>query len=102
MEANLKIKLSKCEFLKEQMKFLGFDITSDGNKPCRVKIKAMENYPRPSDQKTIKRFLGIASYYRKFIPQFSLKAEPINTLLKKLLEQKIKIRIFKKFFGKGN
>ncbi len=83
MEANLKIKLSKCEFLKEQMKFLGFDITSDGNKPCRVKIKAMENYPRPSDQKTIKRFLGIASYYRKFIPQFSLKAEPINTLLKK-------------------
>jgi hypothetical protein len=58
-------------------------ITSDGIKPCRVKIKAMEHYPRPSNQKTIKRFLGMASYYRKFIPQFSSKAEPINKLLKK-------------------
>jgi hypothetical protein len=58
-------------------------ITSDGIKPCRVKIKAMEHYPRPSNQKTIKRFLGMGSYYRKFIPQFSSKAEPINKLLKK-------------------
>jgi hypothetical protein len=43
----------------------------------------MINYPVPKNQKQVKRFLGMASYYRKFIPQFSTTAEPINKLLKK-------------------
>jgi hypothetical protein len=83
LEANLKIKPSKCSFAKRETKFLGFDITSEGIKPCREKLQAMINYPVPKNQKQVKRFLGMASYYRKFIPQFSTTAEPINKLLKK-------------------
>jgi hypothetical protein len=82
-EANLKLKPSKCEFAKLKTKFLGFDITSEGIKPCQQKTSAMVNYTRPTNPKQVKRFLGMASYYRKFIPQFSAKAEPINRLLKK-------------------
>jgi hypothetical protein len=84
LEANLKIKPSKCSFAKRETKLLGFDITSEGIKPCREKLQAMINYPVPKNQKQVKRFLGMASYYRKFIPQFSTTAEPINKLLKKI------------------
>jgi hypothetical protein len=57
---NLKIKPSKCNFAKRETKFLGFDIGSDGIKPCREKLIAMINYPVPKNQKQVKRFLGMA------------------------------------------
>ena len=82
-EANLKIKTSKCTFATENTQFLGFDINKDGIKPNNDKIKAMKNYPRPTNQKLVKRFLGMASYYRKFIPNYSSITAPINMLLKK-------------------
>jgi len=83
LEANLKIKPSKCSFAKREPKFLGFDITSEGIEPCREKLQAMINNPVPKNQKQVKRFLGMASYYRKFIPQLSTKADPIKKLLRK-------------------
>jgi hypothetical protein len=82
-EANLKGKPSKCEFAKLKTIFLEFDITSEGIKPCQHKTRAMVNYTKPTNLKQIKRFLGMDSYYRKIIPQFSAKAEPINMFLKK-------------------
>ena len=83
LEANLKIKPSKCHFVKTETKFLGFNITGLGISPCMDKIKAMLHYPVPKNQKQVKRFLGMASYYRKFIQHYSSIAEPINKLLKK-------------------
>ncbi len=82
-EANLKIKPSKCLFGSNQTTFLGYDINIQGIKPNNEKIKAMLNYPAPKNQKQVKRFLGLASYYRKFIPNYSSITEPINKLLKK-------------------
>ncbi len=85
-EANLKVKPSKCNFAKKEIKYLGFDVSSEGITPSRDRIKALLNYPRPTKSKEIKRFLGMASYYRKFIPHFSTLAEPINLLLKKSIK----------------
>ena len=82
LEADLKIKPSKCN-AKRETRFLGFDIGSEGIKPCREKLRAMIKFPVPQNQKQVKRFLGMASYYWKFIPQLSTRAEPINKLLKK-------------------
>ena len=82
-EANLKIKPSKCLFGSRETTFLGYDININGIKPNNEKIKAMLNYPAPINQKQVKRFLGLASYYRKFIPNYSSITEPINKLLKK-------------------
>ena len=82
-EANLKVKPSKCLFVSRTTKFLGFDISEKGIRPCEDKLKAMITYPVPKNQKAIKRFLGMASYYRKFIPKYSSIAEPISKLLKK-------------------
>ncbi len=82
-EANLKIKPSKCLFVARETKFLGFDISIAGIKPCDDKLDAIKNYPVPKNQKGVKRFLGLASYYRKFIRNYSSTVDPINKLLKK-------------------
>ena len=81
--ANLKLKPSKCTIGTKKTKFLGFDISEKGIRPNEDKLKAIQNYPRPRNPKEIKRFLGMASYYRKFIPKYSSLTEPINRLLKK-------------------
>ena len=81
--ANLKLKPSKCSFGKRKTDYLGFEISSEGIMPSKGKTSAILNYPRPTNPKQVKRFLGMASYYRKFIKDFSTKSEPINKLLKK-------------------
>jgi len=82
-EANLKIKPRKCELGKSEVEFLGFKINRSGVTPNEQKTAALKYYPRPTNVKAVKRFLGMASYYRKFIPGFSTISEPINRLLKK-------------------
>ena len=82
-KAGLKIKPSKCLFAARETKFLGFDISIEGIKPCEEKFEAIKKYPVPHNQKTVKRFLGLASYYRKFIRGYSSIVDPINRLLKK-------------------
>jgi hypothetical protein len=82
-KANFKIKPSKCSFAANKTKFLGFIISEKGIEPNPAKIEAIKNYPVPKTTKQIKRFLGMASYYRRFIPNFSSITEPINRLLKK-------------------
>nr|AAM11674.1 pol protein [Drosophila melanogaster] len=82
-QANLKLQLDKCEFLRQETTFLGHVITKDGIKPNPEKIKAIQDYPLPSKPKEIKAFLGITGYYRKFIPNFSDIAKPLTKCLKK-------------------
>jgi hypothetical protein len=74
-EFNLKIEPDKCEFLKEELSYLGHVVTSEGVKPDENKIKAVVDFPLPKTQKDIKSFLGLAGYYRKFIADFSAIAD---------------------------
>jgi hypothetical protein len=82
-EFNIKIEPDKCEFLKEELSYLGHIVTADGVKPAEKKITAVANFPTPNSQKDVKSFLGLAGYYRKFINNFSAKARPLTDLLKK-------------------
>jgi len=81
--ANLKLQPDKCEFLRREVMYLGHIIGSDGVKPDPAKIRAIMNFPTPKNPKNIKQFLGLAGYYRKFIPNFSKVAKPLTDLLKK-------------------
>lgn len=81
--ANLKIKPSKCVFGASEIKFLGFQVSKSGIKPDQDKTRAVKTYPTPKNAKQIKRFMGFASYYRKFIPNFADIMEPMVRLLKK-------------------
>lgn len=82
-KANLKLQPDKCEFLRKEVTYLGHVISETGVKPDPKKIEAVREFPRPRNHKNIKQFLGLAGYYRKFIPDFSKTAKPLTTLLKK-------------------
>lgn len=82
-EANLKIQLDKCEFLRKEVEFLGHVVTPEGIKPNKKKISAIQNFPIPKTQRDIKSFLGLLGYYRKFIKNFAKITKPMTKCLKK-------------------
>ncbi|XP_036140388.1 uncharacterized protein LOC118644842 [Monomorium pharaonis] len=81
--ANLKLQPDKCEFLRHEVAYLGHIIGSNGVRPDPGKINSIMNFPTPKTPKNIKQFLGLAGYYRRFIPNFSKTAKPLTNLLKK-------------------
>jgi hypothetical protein len=68
MKFNLKLQPDKCEFLRKEVGYLGHILTEEGVLPDPRKVSVIENYPRPTNTKQLKSYLGMASYYRKFIP----------------------------------
>jgi len=69
--------------LKTELNYLGHVVTSVGVKPDPQKVKGIKEFPTPKNTTDVKSILGLAGYYRKFIPQFSKMAKPLNDLLKK-------------------
>jgi hypothetical protein len=82
-DAGLKLKPSKCFFAEPELAFLGHIISREGILPDPGKIDKVKNFPRPTTRTEIRSFIGLASYYRKFIPKFSEIARPMNQLVKK-------------------
>lgn len=78
--ANLKVNLEKSKFLKTSVEFLGHTVSQDGIKPDPGKISAIQNIPAPKTLKDLKSFLGLASYYRRFIKDFAAVAKPLTNL----------------------
>src|SRR5438046_10561311 len=79
-DAKLMSKESKCEFCAAEIKFLGHIIGRDGRKVDPDKVEKVKNYPRPENISQLRGFLGLASYYRKFIKDFYKNAKPLTTL----------------------
>ena len=70
-EFNLKIKPKKSFFFQSSVLFLGHLLSKDGILPNPEKVHKVEDWPIPKTTKEVHSFLGLASYYRRFIPQFA-------------------------------
>ena len=79
-EAKLYGRLHKCELLKDKVDYLGFVVSWQGVHVSLDKVRAVVEWPRPKDVHDVRSFLGLASYYRKFICRFSEIARPLTGL----------------------
>jgi len=80
--ANLKLQLDKCEFLKRETEFLGHIVRPNGVMPNPKKVKAINKFSIPNTKEEIKSFLGPCGYYRIFIPNFADISNPLTKCLR--------------------
>ncbi|KAL7836385.1 hypothetical protein AOLI_G00276690 [Acnodon oligacanthus] len=78
--AGLSLKLGKCQFCLDELKFLSYRVTPHGILPDMDKVKAVTEFLVPTDVRQVRQFLGLTSYYRKFIGGYAQHAEPLFAL----------------------
>lgn len=81
-EAGLVLNDEKCHFRKTTLHFLGHVITADGILPDQEHVNAILQAPAPSDAAALRSFLGLASWYSKFIPNFATVVAPMHECVK--------------------
>ena len=80
-EFNLKIKPKKSHFFQTSVTFLGHILSVDGVSPNPEKVTKIKDWPTPKTPKEVHSFVGLASYYRRFIPNFAKWAGPLHALI---------------------
>ena len=83
IDSGLKLKPKKCTLFQKQVEFLGYVISPAGVATDTRKIEAVEKWPVPQNVTEIKTFLGLCSYYRRFVKNFSKIAAPLYQLTQK-------------------
>jgi hypothetical protein len=79
----LYAKMSKCAFAQTEVEFLGHVASAEGVKVDPNKVQAIVSWPTPRNVSELRSFLGLATYYRRFVKNFSLLAAPLTDMTKK-------------------
>jgi hypothetical protein len=79
-QSGLTLKINKCHFCKTQLQYLGHVVSKEGIRPDPDKLRAVREYPVPTKLKAVRTFLGLTSYYRRFIKNYATIAEPLIAL----------------------
>ena len=85
---DLKLKISKAEFCKKELTYLGHTISQNGITPCKSNVQKLIDYPSPKSLKETQRMMGLLSYYRRHCSGFARIANPVTTLTKTSLNRK--------------
>ena len=80
-DAQLTLQLAKCVFAAPSCDFLGHHV-AEGISPQKAKTASIENFQQPKTKKDVRSFLGLVSYYRRYIPNFSAISSPLSDLTK--------------------
>ena len=77
----LKIKPKKSFFFQTEVSFLGHVLSAKGISPNPEKVDKVRDWPVPKTSKEVHSFIGLASYYHRFIPNFAKWSKPLNALI---------------------
>ena len=78
--AGLRLKREKCHFFREEIEYLGHTVTPEGIRPCDDKVKVVQELQPPTTVREVKGLIGFASYYRRYVPNFSKLVRPLTSL----------------------
>ena len=81
-----KLAPTKCKLAQKSVEYLGHVVSDQGIQTDPKKLQAVNGYPTPTNVKSLRSFLGLASYYRRLIPNFAKVAGPLYVLMKKDVE----------------
>ncbi len=81
-EANLKLKLSKCQWFQTELKFVGYLVGRNGIRPDPRNVEKIKNAEVPKNTTELRRFLGMAQYYRQYINGYADVTGPLYDMLK--------------------
>ena len=82
-DAGLTVNLKKCRLGRTSVTYLGHTVGAAGIRPEEAKVKAVRDHPRPTTKRDFRAFIGLTSYYRRFIPKFAEIAVPLTNLTRK-------------------
>lgn len=82
-KANLTLNREKCMFCRSELKYLGYVVDAQGLRVDPGKVDAILNFARPQSVKDVKRFVGMTSWYRRFVPNFATIVGPLTNLTRK-------------------
>ena len=81
--ANLKLNPKKCRLFQQQVQFLGYTVSKHGISADQEKVKVVQSWPQPRSVREVRSFLGLCTYYRRFVPGFANIAKPLHQLSEK-------------------
>jgi hypothetical protein len=81
-QANLQLHPGKCVFAQPKVQYLGYMLSEDGVS-ASTEVKAIKQYPNPKSARDVRSFLGLASFYRRLVPNFAEVSKPLTQVTRK-------------------
>ena len=91
IECRLSFKLTKCDFFKQRVEFVGHDLATYGNCPAASNCDLIKNWPLPPQGISLLSFIGLCSFYNRYCPWFETNIKPLRKLQRFFHRQPIPI-----------